>query len=91
MKTSITADLSHSTAARVAAAKSREVPFTLENFSKLPAEAYTDIKTVAGLYGSGVSTVWAKLKRGEIPKPRKFGRSTRWNVGQLRAALAEGS
>jgi len=66
------------------------MPFALAEFDRLPDSANVDIKVVAGLYGSGISTVWAKLKRREIPKPRKFGRSTRWNVGALRAALAAG-
>ena len=83
----------HSTVAREAATKAREVPFALENFPRLPPESYVDVKVVAGLIGGGVSTVWAKLKRNDplIPKPRKFGRSTRFNVGQLRAALSTGA
>jgi len=68
--------------------KTPGIPAALAAFDKLPDSANVDIKVVAGLYGSGISTVWAKLKRGEIPKSRKFGRSTRWQVGELRAALA---
>jgi hypothetical protein len=86
------AQIAHSIDARRGATKAREVPFALEQFTKLPPESYVDVKVVAGLIGGGISTVWARLKRNDplIPKPRKFGRSTRFNVGQLRAALAVG-
>lgn len=80
----------HSVVARNAAEARSAIPFALEQFSKLPSDAHVDIKVVAGLIGGGVSTIWAKLKRNDplIPKPPKFGRSTRFNVGELRAALA---
>ncbi len=68
----------------------QEMPFALAEFDRLPDSAHVNIKVVAGLYGSGISTIWAKLKRREIPNPHKFGRSTRWNVGDLRAALSTG-
>ncbi len=59
----------------------------LKDFDKLPDVAAVDVRTVAALYGCAVSTVWELSRRGALPKPRKFGGSTRWNVGELRAAL----
>jgi predicted DNA-binding transcriptional regulator AlpA len=46
------------------------------------------VRSVATLFDAGISTIWARVARGELPKPRKFGRSTRWRVGDLRAVLA---
>lgn len=59
----------------------------LESFDGLPNDALVDVKIVAGLYDSGVSTVWARAKRGDIPAPIKIGGSARWRVGELRASL----
>lgn len=58
------------------------------NFDSLPNAAGVDAKTVAALFGCSVSAVWDRLSRGIIPKPRKFGGSTRWNVGELRAFMS---
>lgn len=73
--------------------KAGSIPSALANFDQLPDSANVDVHVVAGLHGSGVSTVWARLKRNDplIPKPRKFGHSTRWNVCELRSALAANS
>lgn len=59
----------------------------LVNFDQLPDAAHVNVHTVAGLYGCKVPTIWARLRRKEIPAPRHFGAHTRWNVGQLRQAL----
>lgn len=59
----------------------------LKNFDSLPNSACVDDKTVAALCGCNPSTVWERSKRGALPKPRKIGGSTRWNVGELRAVL----
>lgn len=57
-------------------------------FDALPDAAHVDVKTVATLYGCAVSTIWARLRRGQIPTPKHFGGSTRWNIGELKAALS---
>jgi len=59
----------------------------LVSFDSLPDSAHVDVRTVAGLYGCSVPTVWRRVAAGLIIAPRKFGHSTRWNVGQLRANL----
>ena len=64
------------------------VPATLASFDSLPDAANVDIRTVAGLYGCTVVTVWRRVAKGLIPLPRKFGGSSRWNVGELRTSLA---
>ena len=63
-------------------------PNALRSFDDLPDSAQVDAKTVAGLFGCAVPTVWRRSARGELPRPRKFGVSARWNVGELRAVLA---
>lgn len=63
----------------------------LSNFDKLPDAAHVDVHVVAALFGCKTPTVWARLRRKELPAPRKFGAHTRWNVGDLRGALAAGS
>lgn len=62
-------------------------PTELTNFDTLPDAANVSVQTVAALYGCKVPTVWARLRRMEIPQPRRFGAHTRWNVGLLRQAL----
>lgn len=58
-------------------------------FSQLPDDAYVNIQTVKALFGCSSATVWREVKRGHIPKPYKLSiRTTRWNAGELRQALA---
>jgi len=59
----------------------------LSEFDRLPNAAHVDVHTVAALYGCKVPTIWARLRRKEIPEPRKFGAHTRWQVGEIREAL----
>lgn len=70
------------------AAMANVVPAMLFEFGKLPDDAYIGVRSVAALFDAGISTIWARSARGELPKPRKFGRSTRWRVGDIRSILA---
>ncbi|MFM0243034.1 helix-turn-helix transcriptional regulator [Paraburkholderia phytofirmans] len=63
------------------------IPNSLAAWPTLPDDAYVDVRVVAGLFGCAVPTVWRRVRAGLIPNPRKFGSSTRWNVGALRAVL----
>ena len=66
------------------------IPDALKNFDSLPDSANVRQPVVEALYGCSPATVWRMVKRGTIPAPRKLSeRVTAWNVGQLRAALAE--
>lgn len=61
----------------------------VSTFSQLPDEAFVNIQTVKALHGCSASTVLREVQRGHIPKPYKLAlRTTRWNVGELRQALA---
>ncbi len=64
------------------------LPGALGTFDLLPDIAYVDVRTVAALFGCAVPTVWRRAAAGQIPSPRRFGASARWNVGELRKALA---
>ena len=67
---------------------SSAIPDALRNFDSLPDAANVRDKTVAGLIGCSVPTVWRMARDGRLPKPRKLSeRVTAWNCGELRAAL----
>jgi predicted DNA-binding transcriptional regulator AlpA len=64
------------------------IPEALENFDNLPDSAYVTQPVVEGLFACSAPTVWRRIKTGLIPKPKRFStRCSRWNVGELRAAL----
>lgn len=64
------------------------LPRALQQFDQLPDAAHVDVRTVAGLFGISVPTVWRHARSGKLPAPRKIGASTRWNVAELRAILS---
>ncbi|AXE91788.1 helix-turn-helix transcriptional regulator [Paraburkholderia terricola] len=63
------------------------LPKALANFGVLPDDAHIDVRTVAALFGCSVPTIYRRARAKQIPAPRKFGSSTRWNVGEIRGAL----
>lgn len=61
----------------------------LEKFDTLPDSANVRLPVVMRLYACSPASVWRAVKAGRIPKPRKLSpRTTCWNVGELRQALA---
>ncbi len=69
--------------------KSQEIPEALKNFDQLPNAANVRQPVVQALYACSAASVWRGVNSGRIPKPRKLSpRTTCWNVGELRAALA---
>lgn len=66
------------------------IPEALANFDQQPDSAYIRLPVVKRLYGVSSATIWRGVKKGTIPKPVKITeRTTAWNVGLVRAALAE--
>lgn len=59
----------------------------LTNFDELPNSAHVRQPAVQALYACSHSTLWRWVNEGRIPSPRKLGRTTIWNVGELRASL----
>lgn len=65
------------------------IPEALSNFDQLPDSAYIRLPVMKGLYGVSSASIWRGVKKLTIPKPSKLTeRTTAWNVGQVRAALA---
>jgi predicted DNA-binding transcriptional regulator AlpA len=58
----------------------------LNTFDALPASAKVSVKVVAAREGVSPVTVWRRAKAGLLPAPVKVGGTTRWLVGELRAA-----
>lgn len=59
----------------------------LKDFDSLPDAAHVNVQIVAALLDCKVPTIWARLRRNEFPRPKKFGSHTRWNVGVLRQLM----
>lgn len=70
--------------------KPDQTPDALRNFDSQPDSGYVRQPVVQGLFACSPATVWRMVKRGTLPAPKKLSeRVTAWNVGQLRAVLAE--
>jgi predicted DNA-binding transcriptional regulator AlpA len=66
-----------------------QIPDALKNFDSLPDSANVRQPVVESLYACSSASIWRGVHAGRIPKPRKLSpRTTCWNVGELRAALA---
>lgn len=67
----------------------KAVPEALKYFDQLPDSASVRQPVVQALYACSSASVWRGVKAGRIPRPRKLSpRTTCWNVGELRQALA---
>lgn len=67
----------------------KSIPEALKHFDSLPDSANVRLPIVMRLYGISSASVWRGVKAGTIPKPRKLSpRTTCWQVGTLRLALA---
>lgn len=61
---------------------------TARHFDQLADAANVDVRVVALIRDRSVASTWRDLANGRIPAPRKFGCSVKWNVGELRRAMA---
>lgn len=67
----------------------KTIPDALANFDQSPNSAFVRLPIMIGLYGVSAATIWRGVKNGTIPKPCKLTeRTTAWNVGLVREALA---
>lgn len=65
----------------------KPISSTVIQFDTLPEAAFIDARTVCALLMCGNTSLWRHVHAGRLPAPKKFGRSSRWNVGELRRAL----
>jgi predicted DNA-binding transcriptional regulator AlpA len=70
--------------------KSGEVPDALVGADTLPDSAGVRQPVVEGLFSCSAATVWRRVKSGLLPQPKRYGRTTVWNLGELRQVLAKG-
>ena len=69
--------------------RKRELPLAFVRFAELPDDAVVDVKVVALLDDCSESTVWRRVREGDLLPPIKLGtKSTRWRVGDLRQRRA---
>lgn len=69
--------------------KPNNISDPIKDFDFLPDSASVRLPVVQLLYACSPASVWRGVKAGRIPKPRKLSpRTTCWNVGELRQALA---
>lgn len=62
----------------------------LRDFDQLPDSAHVRLPTVKAVFACSAATIWRAVRDQRIPKPRKLTpRTTAWNVGELREALAK--
>ena len=59
------------------------------NFDALPDSARIRITSGAALLDISMPTLYRLVKSGKLPKPRKIGGTSGFNVGELRAVLAQ--
>lgn len=53
-------------------------------------ESFQDVKAVSKRIGLATSTVWAKAKKGQLPKPIKISNGyTRWKSSEIDEYLAD--
>ena len=70
--------------------KFKSIPEALRSFDLLPDSAYIRLPVMVGLFGVSTASIWRGVKNNSIPKPIKISeRTTAWNVGVVRKALAE--
>lgn len=51
----------------------------------LPTEGYVRLPVVLATFGVQKSKIWAMIKEGKFPAPKKFGNKTAlWDVRELR-------
>ncbi|WP_299066991.1 transcriptional regulator [Accumulibacter sp.] len=64
------------------------LPVALAEFDSLPDSALVDARTIAGLMGCSINTIWRRSKAKKLPAPVRVSEAqTRWRVGDVRKAL----
>lgn len=62
----------------------------IKDFDARPDASFVRIDVVSWLFDCSTATIWRWVKESRIPAPKKLGsRISAWNVGELRASLAQ--
>lgn len=68
----------------------KTIPSSLINFDDMPDSAYVSLSVVLGIYSLSRASVYRGIKNETFPKPVKLSeKRVAWNVGAIRADLAE--
>jgi predicted DNA-binding transcriptional regulator AlpA len=54
-----------------------------------PSITYLTARQIYSALGISKQTLYRRIAAGEFPKPRKFGRTSRWSLDTVRDALRE--
>jgi predicted DNA-binding transcriptional regulator AlpA len=68
----------------------QRVQRALSQFDFLPDDALVDVRVVSALRGRSRASTWRDVAQGRLAHPVRIARSTRWRVGDVRAALKGG-
>ena len=60
----------------------------LRLYHEMPPNGLVGFPALAALTGLSRTTIWRKIRSGELPPPRKLDRSLRWSKAELDAFLA---
>lgn len=63
------------------------IPLVATHFDEMPDSGYVRASVVLALFGISKATLWRWVKSSQIPAPKTIGRSSLFQVGQLRACL----
>ena len=61
----------------------------VQKFESLPDSARVRVSTGAALMDISLPTLYRLVKNGKLPRPIKIGGTSGFNVGELRAVLAQ--
>jgi predicted DNA-binding transcriptional regulator AlpA len=59
----------------------------ISTFNSLPNVARVRQPVVEALFSISATTVWRRVKAGQLPAPSLNGRIASWSAGEIRAAL----
>ena len=77
-------------AVRIGENAEQRLHLALTRFPSQPDDALIDVRVVGALLGRSTASVWRDVSHGRLAQPRRVGAgSTRWRVGDVRAALKE--
>lgn len=63
--------------------------YATDHPTTLPAEGFVRRQTVEAVTATRRAWIYDQIKRGRFPAPVKVGRASLWEVGSLRAWLAD--